>query len=155
MTNRWCALRAAGTTARRAQALRDLFARATAAEHSFLLRLMIGELRQGALAGVMVDAIAAAADLPVAQVRSAAMYSKSLGLVARVAMVDGAEALGRFRLELFSPVAPMLAQTAVDVAEALREPLLEALGVVDVQIAGIFEAVRHPDFKDLPGEAEC
>jgi DNA ligase-1 len=115
------AMRGTGITARRAQALRDLFARATAAEHSFLLRLMVGELRQGALAGVMVDAIAAAADLPVAQVRGAAMYSKSLGLVARAALVDGAEALGRFRLELFSPVAPMLAQTAVDVAEALRE----------------------------------
>jgi DNA ligase-1 len=114
-------MRGAGTTARRAQALRDLFARATPAEHSFLLRLMVGELRQGALAGVMVDAIAAAADLPVAQVRRAAMYSKSLGAVARVALVQGVEALGRFQLELFSPVAPMLAQTAGDVAEALRE----------------------------------
>jgi len=69
----------------------------------------------------MVDAIAAAADLPVAQVRRAAMYSKSLGAVARVALMEGVEALGRFQLELFSPVAPMLAQTAVDVAEAFRE----------------------------------
>jgi len=114
-------MRGAGTAAGRTRALRDLFARATAAEHSFLLRLMVGELRQGALAGVMVDAVAAAADLPVAQVRRAAMYSKNLGVVARVAMTEGVEALGRFQLELFSPVAPMLAQTAVDAAEALRE----------------------------------
>ena len=51
-------------------------------EQQFLLRLLIGELRQGALAGVMVDAIAAAAELPAAPVRRAAMYSKSLGIVA-------------------------------------------------------------------------
>jgi DNA ligase 1 len=114
-------IRGAGSAARRAAALRDLFSRATPAEQAFLLRLLAGELRQGALAGVMIEAIAAAADLPAAQVRRAAMYSKSLGAVARVAMLEGADALGRFQLELFSPVAPMLAQTAADVAEALRE----------------------------------
>ena len=95
--------------------------RATPPEQQFLLRLLVGELRQGALAGVMVDAIAAAAELPPAQVRRAAMYSKSLGAVARAALLEGADALGRFQLELFSPVAPMLAQTAADVAEALKE----------------------------------
>ena len=114
-------IRGAGSAAQRATALRELFSRATPAEQAFLLRLLVGELRQGALLGVMVDAIAAAANLPAAQVRRAAMYSKSLGAVARVALLEGADALGRFRLELFSPVAPMLAQTAADVAEALRE----------------------------------
>ena len=114
-------IRGAGSAAQRAAALRDLFSRATTTEQAFLLRLLAGELRQGALVGVMVDAIAAAADLPAAQVRRAAMYSKSLGAVARVALLEGADALGRFRLELFSPVAPMLAQTAADVAEALRD----------------------------------
>lgn len=114
-------IRGAGSAARRAQALRDLFLRATAPEQQFLLRLLIGELRQGALAGVMVEAIAAAAELPVAQVRRAAMYSKSLGAVARAALLEGADALGRFQLQLFSPVAPMLAQAAADVAEALTE----------------------------------
>jgi DNA ligase-1 len=110
-----------GSTARRAAALQDLFAHATAPEQQFLLRLLIGELRQGALAGVMVDAIAAAAGLPAATVRRAAMYSKSLGTVAMAAMLEGVAALDEFQLELFSPVAPMLAQTAADVAEALRE----------------------------------
>jgi DNA ligase 1 len=86
-----------------------------------LLRLLIGELRQGALAGVMVEAIAAAASLPVAQVRRAAMYCGSLGAVAKSALLEGAGALAKFQLELFSPVSPMLAQTAVDVAEALQE----------------------------------
>jgi len=114
-------MRGAGSAARRTSALRDLFSRATAAEQTFLIRLLVGELRQGALAGVMVDAIAAGALLPATRVRRAAMYSKSLGAIARVALLEGAAALGRFKLELFSPVSPMLAQTAIDVAEALKE----------------------------------
>ena len=114
-------IRGSGSAARRATALKELFSQSTTPEQQFLLRLLIGELRQGALAGVMVDAIAASAELPVAAVRRAAMYSKSLGAVAAAALLDGAEALAKFQLELFSPVSPMLAQTAVDVAEALRE----------------------------------
>jgi DNA ligase-1 len=114
-------MRGSGSAARRAQALADLFSRATDTEQQFLLRLLIGELRQGALAGVMIEAIAAAASLPVAAVRRAAMYSGSLGAVAKHALLEGAGALAGFQLELFSPVSPMLAQTAVDVAEALQE----------------------------------
>ncbi|HXZ86817.1 MAG TPA: ATP-dependent DNA ligase [Myxococcota bacterium] len=113
------ALRGSGSSARRAEALRALFARATPRERDFLVRLLVGELRQGALAGAMLDAIAAAAPLPAAAVRRAAMYAGSLGEVARVALRDGAPGLERFQLELMSPIAPMLAQTAADVAEAL------------------------------------
>ncbi len=113
------AIRGTGSTAARAAALGGLFSRATRDEQQFLLRLLTGELRQGALAGVMVDAIAAAAGIPVAQVRRAAMYSKSLGAVARVALLEGATGLAGFHLQLFSPVSPMLAQTAADVEEAL------------------------------------
>jgi DNA ligase-1 len=114
-------MRGGGSGARRGAALRDLFSQATRPERGFLLQLLAGELRQGALAGVMVDAIAAAAEVPVTQVRRAAMYAKSLGAVAFTAMTEGTMGLGRFQLELFSPVAPMLAQTAVDVAAALGE----------------------------------
>jgi DNA ligase-1 len=114
------ALRGSGSAARRSESLQQLFSRATRPEQQFLLRLLIGELRQGALAGVMVDAIAAAADLPVAPVRRAAMYGKSLGAVAVAALRGGIEALAQFQLEIFSPVSPMLAQTATDVAEALQ-----------------------------------
>jgi DNA ligase-1 len=113
------AIRGAGSTATRATALAGLFSHATEAEQHFLLRLLTGELRQGALEGVMVDAIASASSVPVAQVRRAAMYSKSLGVVARVALREGAEGLSQFHLQLFSPVYPMLAQTATDVGEAL------------------------------------
>jgi ATP-dependent DNA ligase I len=115
------AMRGARSAERRTQALRELFARATADERRFLLALLAGELRQGALAGVMLDAVAAAAQLPAIQVRRAAMYSMSLGAVARAALVEGREALARFQLELFAPVSPMLAQTAADTDEALRE----------------------------------
>ena len=115
------AIRGAGVTARRKAALQQLFSRATAAEQEFLMRLLLGELRQGALEGVMVDAIAAAAELPVAAIRRAAMYSKSLGAVARAALVEGAAGLDKFHLELLVPIAPMLAQTAEDTAEALAQ----------------------------------
>jgi DNA ligase-1 len=114
-------IRGSGAAARRGRTLADLFSKATAEERTFLVRLLMGELRQGALAGVMIDAIATASGVPVAEVRRAAMYAKSLGAVALAAMKGGAAGLRRFQLELFSPVAPMLAQTAVDVEEALRE----------------------------------
>jgi DNA ligase-1 len=124
-------VRGSGSASKRTDALRALFSRATAEEQEFLIRLLVGELRQGALAGVMVDAIASATQLPVAQVRRAAMYSKHLGAVARVAMAGGVEALAQFQLELFSPVAPMLAQTAADVDEAVQ-----ALPVREVVLDG-------------------
>ena len=89
-------------------------------ERQFLTALLVGELRQGALGGVMVDAIAAAADLPSDQVRHAAMFAPNLGAAATAALAGGAAALQEFQFELFSPVAPMLAQTAADVAEALQ-----------------------------------
>jgi DNA ligase-1 len=115
------AIQGTGSAARRSASLEELFGLATADEQEFLQRLIVGELRQGALAGIMVDTIAAAAELPVAEVRRAAMYSPSLGAVANAAMREGAAALARFQLELFSPVSPMLAQTAVDADEALQQ----------------------------------
>ena len=108
-----------GSAGQRARTLDELFARATAAERDFLLHLLAGELRQGALGGVMLDAIAAAAGLPAASVRRAAMYAPSLGAVASAALAEGEAALARFQLELMAPVAPMLAQTAADPADAL------------------------------------
>jgi DNA ligase-1 len=111
----------AGSAARRAQRLRELFALMTVAEQRFLLQLLVGELRQGALQGVMLEAIAAASRVSLPEVRRAAMYARDLGAVAQAALRGGAAALGKFQLELFMPVAPMLAQTAPDVAAALRE----------------------------------
>jgi ATP-dependent DNA ligase I len=115
------AMNGAGSAARRAAALRELFSRATPSEQEFLLRLVAGELRQGALAGLMLEAIASAAEVPVMAVRRAAMYSAGLGAVARAVLLEGVDSLARFQLELFKPASPMLAQTAADVSEALRE----------------------------------
>ena len=136
-------IRGSGASARRSAALGDLFARATGEERTFLLRLLVGELRQGALAGVMIDAIAAASGVPVAQVRRAAMYSGSLGAIAIAAMREGAASLGRFQLQLFSPVAPMLAQTAADVNQALEE-----LGGGEIALEWKLDGARVQAHKD-------
>jgi DNA ligase 1 len=114
------AIRGGGSSARRGVALRKLFGRATREEQEFLLRLLVGELRQGALAGVMIDAIAAVIGLPLPEVRRAAMYEGNLGAIARAGLEAGAAGLQRFQLQLMSPIAPMLAQTAKDVDEALE-----------------------------------
>ena len=114
-------MRGAGATALRTEALRRLFARATESEREFVIRLLVGELRQGALEGVMTDAIAAAAGLSPVPVRRALMYAKDVGAVARAAIVEGEAGLAAFQLEVLSPIAPMLAQTAADPADALRQ----------------------------------
>ncbi|WP_199432526.1 ATP-dependent DNA ligase [Qaidamihabitans albus] len=110
-----------GSAARRAEVLGGLFARATEAEQSFLFRLLTGELRQGALEGVMVDAIAAATEVPGEAVRRAFMLSGRLPATASAAMSGGSAALAEFRIELGRPVRPMLASPAETLADALAE----------------------------------
>jgi DNA ligase 1 len=108
-----------GSQSIRRSELAGLFARATAAEQQFLTRLLTGGLRQGALAGVMVEAVARAADVPAPDVRRALMLAGDLGAVAEAALARGREGLAGFRLTLLRPVQPMLAQTAEDLDEAL------------------------------------
>jgi DNA ligase-1 len=109
-----------GSQARRAALIAGLFAAATEIEQTFLLRLLGGELRQGALAGVMTDAVAKAADIPAAAVQRAAMLGGDLPAVAAAALSGGAAALDAFTLRVGRPVGPMLAQTATSVADALE-----------------------------------
>ena len=87
---------------------------ATEPEQEFLSRLLIGELRQGALEGSVVEGVAAAAGVPAAQVRRALMLEGDLGTVAAAAIADGEAGLRRFGLTVLRPVYPMLAQTAAD-----------------------------------------
>jgi DNA ligase-1 len=108
-----------GSQGRRAAELAALFGAATAEEQLFLRRLLGGDLRQGALIGVMTDAVARAADVPVASVRRAAMLGGALPSVAEAAFTGGADALAAFALEVGRPVGPMLAQTANSVGDAL------------------------------------
>jgi DNA ligase-1 len=109
-----------GSQATRRAAVLALFARATAPEQAFLAALIGGELRQGALAAAVGDAVASAAGVPLAAVRRALMLRGDLGAVAAAALgEDGEAALGAFRLEVGRPISPMLAQTSPDVAAAL------------------------------------
>jgi DNA ligase-1 len=110
-----------GSQARRAAELQQLFGAATEPEQQFLVALAIGELRQGALDGVMVDAIAKASDVPLALVRQAFMLRGALPPVAAVALAEGEQGLARIGLEVGRPVQPMLAQSAPSVVEALAK----------------------------------
>ncbi len=111
----------AGSTAERKRLLVDLLSRSTAYEQEFLVRLLFGELRQGALEGVMLEAIAQAAHVPAREVRRAAMVAGGLASVARAALTESSAGLQRFSLQLFQPLLPMLAQPALDVEDALRQ----------------------------------
>lgn len=109
-----------GSQEQRASLLAQLFSAATAVEQTFLRRLLQGELRQGALAGVMADAVARAAGIQQPDVRRAAMLAGDLPAVAAAVLTGGAHALAEFTLRVGRPVGPMLAQTAPAVADALE-----------------------------------
>jgi len=110
-----------GSQAARRHALHALFAQATPREQTYLRRLLSGDLRQGALEGLMVQAVARAANTPTDRVQRAFMLRGDLAAVAHAALTDGPEALDRFGLEVGRPVRPMLASPAKDVADALAK----------------------------------
>jgi DNA ligase-1 len=119
-----CLTALAGTTGdgsrqRRDTVLTDLYGRATTEEQAFLGRLLLGELRHGALDGVMVAAIADAAGVGVEAVRRAYMLSDDLAAVTDAALAGGEPALAAFRLRVMRPIQPMLASTAADPVAAL------------------------------------
>ena len=169
-----------GSAGAKAALLRELFARATADEQDFLVRLLTGELRQGALEGLMVEAVAKAAGVPASDVRRGAMLAGDLGAVAAAVLTEGAAGLSGFAVRLFQGIKPMLAQTASDVAEALVQlgrPAFEfkldgariqvhrrgnevtvfsrLLNDVTARVPEVVEAVRRLPFDDviLDGEA--
>lgn len=108
-----------GSLSERQRLLAALLAAATAGEQSFLVKLLLGELRQGALEGLMIEAVASAAGLPPAIVRRAAMVAGGIAAVAAPALRKGEEGLRAFSITLFQPLAPMLAQPADDIEVAL------------------------------------
>ncbi|HEX2176735.1 MAG TPA: ATP-dependent DNA ligase [Nocardioidaceae bacterium] len=116
---RMSGLAGAGSQAARSQLLAELFGRATADEQRYLSLLALGELRQGALDGVMLAAVAEASGVPDDVVRRAVMLRGATGPVAAVALAEGARGLDRFRLQVGQPLRPMLASSAADVEAAL------------------------------------
>ena len=110
----------AGSAGRRGEYLADLLGRATEPEADFIKRLFTGELRQGALAGLMIDAVAKAAAVPGPLARRALMLSGDLTATAELALARGEEGLREVGFELFRPIFPMLASTAASVGEAVE-----------------------------------
>jgi DNA ligase 1 len=108
-----------GSQGARAAELRGLLGAATEPEQDLLRRLLVGELRHGALEGLVTDAVAKAAAVPLATMRRAAMLGGDLPAVAGIALTEGEAGLAAVGLALLRPVQPMLAQTATDVADAL------------------------------------
>jgi ATP-dependent DNA ligase I len=109
-----------GSQAERRRLLAGLLGRATAAEQRFLRGLLSGELRQGALEGVMVEAIAKAAGVAATEVRRALMLRGALGPVAEAALAAGVPGLRAFHLQVGRPLQPMLASTAPSLAAAME-----------------------------------
>jgi ATP-dependent DNA ligase I len=132
-----------GSTAARKALVGELFRRATEAEQQFLFGLLSGELRQGALEGVMTEAVARAASVPVAEVRRAMMLRGSLGVVAAAALSGGSSALAGFGLEVGRPVRPMLASSATSIEDALAK--IGGPAAVEWKLDGIRIQAHLPD----------
>lgn len=169
--DRLAATSGTGSNARRRRLVEDLMAAATVDEQGFLYGLIMGEVRQGALEGVMVEAVARAAGVDRELVRRGTMLNGRIWEVAELALTGGEEALGAISLTLFRPVKPMLAQSAESVGVAL-ERMDEA--AVEWKLDGIRIQVhrdgsrveiftrnlnpvtdRLPDIVDLVGSLDC
>ena len=147
-----------GSKARRESLLAGLLSRATVKEQEFLRGLILRNLRQGALEGVMADAVAVAVDVRAERVRRAAMLQGDLIEVASRALAEGPDSLGQAAMTLFTPVQPMLAKTAEsattaidDLGEALVEQKLDGLRV-QVHRDGDQVAVFSRNLRDITAE---
>lgn len=147
-----------GSKAKRELLLADLLSRATEVEQDFLRGLMLRNLRQGALEGIMADAVAAALDVPGERVRRAAMLEGDLIAVSSRALAQGPDALGEAALTIFTPVQPMLAKTAETagaaiglLGEAVVEQKLDGLRV-QVHRAGDRVRVFSRNLRDITRE---
>jgi len=124
-----------GSQGRRRALLHALFAAATKDEQRLLIGLLSGEVRQGAQAGLLIDAIAKAAEVGLVEVRRALLLTGDLKTVAQAALTGGSAALAGFQLQVGRPLAPMLAQAASTVDDALAATGVPA--AVDEKLDGI------------------
>jgi DNA ligase-1 len=115
----------AGSTQKKKHLLRELFSKNGEKEIRFLVGLIMGEIRQGALEGLVLEAVAKASSLSVERIRKAFMFSGNIGEIAEAAIEAGAVGLDRFGPKLFQPISPMLAHPA-DKVQAALERLGEA-----------------------------
>ncbi|WP_040159548.1 ATP-dependent DNA ligase [Nigerium massiliense] len=139
----------AGSQKRRSELLEGLLSRATPGEQRYLVGLLTGELRQGALDGVLLDAVAEAAGVPGPLVRRAAMMAGSTPLIAEAALTGGADALSRYDLKVGAGVRPMLASSAKTVGEAMAKVAPRGGDVaVEAKLDGI-RVQAHKDGDDV------
>jgi len=110
-----------GSAGRRDELMRGLFARLSEAERDFVARLMVGELRQGALEALVIDALGLSTNISSAVLRRAMLFAGDATEVAVLALTAGEASLAALSIELFRPLRPMLAQTAKDVADAVTQ----------------------------------
>jgi len=131
-----------GSRRQRLELLADVLGRATVAEQDFIRRLLVGELRQGALEGIVVEAVGRAAGLPAKVVRRALMFRADIGAVAEAALAGGRPALEAIRLQVLHPIRPMLASSAESVDLAMAK-----LGAASVEwkLDGIRVQVHRMD----------
>ena len=151
LLTRMAALAGPGSAAARSAAVAALFGRATADEQRWLVGLITGELRQGASDGVLLPAVARAADVPETLVRRAVMLAGFTGPVAAAALLHGEEALAEIRLEVGRPLRPMLAGSEPDVPAALthrRDPGTPV--AVDTKVDGIRLQVHLDRAAEVP-----
>src|SRR6202020_3159309 len=129
-----------GSAGGRRELLNTLLSQTTQPEGDFLRRLLTGELRQGALAGIMADAVAKAAGVPTDLARRALMLSGDLTRMAQIALTSGEAGLREVGFEIFRPILPMLASTSANVTEALE-------GVAQASVEYKLDGIRiqiHP-----------
>ena len=138
-------LAGAGSQAARSTAVAELFGRATREEQSWLRGVVTGEVRQGALDALVQEGVAAAAGLPLAAVRRAAMLAGSTVAVVRAAFEGGEEALAEFRLEVGRPVLPMLASSAPSITEGMAKAVADGEVAIDTKLDGIRIQVHRWD----------
>ena len=126
-----------GSQAARADALGTLLGRATAREQQYLAGLITGALRQGALTGLLLDAVAAASGVALPVVRRAAMLAGSTPAIAATALAEGEVGLAAYTVRVFTPVQPMLAASAPSVAEALEKASPGRPVAIEAKLDGI------------------
>jgi DNA ligase 1 len=137
-------LAGSGSMGARRDAVAALFGRMTAPEQDFLRNLITGNVRQGALDSVMLDAIAEAAELDLKAVRRAAMFSAPTGPIARAALTGGEAALEEFTMLVGRPVRPMLAAAAADIPAGVEK--VAGTFAVDAKLDGIrIQVHKHGD----------
>ena len=139
------ALAGAGSQSARSTAVAELFGRATPEEQAWLRGVVTGEVRQGALDALVQEGVAAAAGVPLAAVRRAAMLAGSTVAIVRAAFDGGEEALAEFRLEVGRPVLPMLASSAPTIAEGMAKALADGEVAIDTKLDGIRIQVHRWD----------